>query len=178
VLHAPPVLTTERLVLRVHDVSDFEPMLALWQDERIYRDITGRASTREESWMRLLRYRGLWPLLGFGYWAVTLRDGGRYIGDAGLADFHRDLDPAIDGDPEAGWMLHPDHWRRGLMSEALAAIFQWADGTLKPSRLVCMISPGNEASFKLAAGHGFRPFCEATYKGGAVRLFERLRPQA
>ena len=67
---APPGLETDRLVLDGHRADDLDPLAAMWADERVVHHVGGRASTRQESWFRLLRYRGLWPVLGYGYWAV------------------------------------------------------------------------------------------------------------
>src|SRR4051812_49250001 len=66
-----PVVETERLVLRGHRVDDYADCFDLWTDESVTRFIGGRPSTQEEVWARLLRYAGLWALIGFGYWVVT-----------------------------------------------------------------------------------------------------------
>ena len=68
-----PVLTTARLVMRGHRPSDLDASAAMWGDDAVGRHIGGKPSTREESWSRLLRYAGLWALLGFGYWLVEER---------------------------------------------------------------------------------------------------------
>ena len=116
-----PVLETPRLRLRPHRVEDFEALANLWADPAVTRFI-GKPSTREESWARLLRYGGLWPLLGFGYWAVEDRETGAYLGDVGFADFHRALDPAPPALPEIGWVLAPAAHGRGLATEAAARL--------------------------------------------------------
>ena len=82
-------------------------MAAMWADAGVTRFISGRPFTREECWARLLRYAGLWPTLGFGYWAIEDKAEGRFLGEAGFADFKRDMTPSIEGLPEAGWVLAP-----------------------------------------------------------------------
>lgn len=110
-------------------------------------------------------------MLGIGYWAIEHKATGAYIGEAGFADFHRDLHPSFGDRPEAGWMLDPDYWHQGLASEALTAIFARMH---KPS--VCMITKGNENSFKLAGKFGFHPYTDAQYHGDTVTLLERPTP--
>ena len=90
-----PRLETARLVLRAHDGNDLDAIFAMWSHPDVVRHITGKPSTREECWARILRYGGLWPVVGYGYWAVVEKESGRFIGDVGIADFRRDMEPAI-----------------------------------------------------------------------------------
>ena len=93
-------IPTDRLVLRGHTLQDFDALHAMWSELAVYRHIIGRPSTREEAWNRLLRYAGHWELLGYGYWVVEERATGSYVGEMGFADYHRDIDPPLDGRPE------------------------------------------------------------------------------
>src|SRR5262245_12457948 len=101
----PPRLQTPRLTLDGHRQEDFEALCAVWADPLVVQHITGRPSSRADSWSRLLRYRGLWPVLGYGYWAIRETRTGRFVGDIGFADFKREITPSILGAPEAGWVL-------------------------------------------------------------------------
>src|SRR5580658_7267303 len=100
----PVRIETERLILDAHTVVYFEPLAAMWADPEVVWHISGRPSSEQDSWMRLLRYRGLWPLLGYGFWAVREKSSGRFVGDIGFADFHRQIEPPITGVPGAGWV--------------------------------------------------------------------------
>ena len=152
----PVRLVTERLVLWAHEVEHFEPLAAMWADPAVVRYIGGRPSSGQDCWMRLLRYRGLWPLLGYGYWAITEKESGRFVGDLGFADFHRPIEPSIRGVPEAGWVMASWAHGRGFGKEALAAALGWLDGNGVHARSVCLIAPGNTASLRLAARFGYR----------------------
>ena len=99
----PPVLDTPRLILEGHPLGDFEALAAMWAEPKVVEHIfNGKPSAPRDSWMRMLAYRGLWPLLGYGYWAIREKASGRYVGDLGFADFHRVIEPSIRGVPEAG----------------------------------------------------------------------------
>ena len=77
--------------------------------------------------------------------------------------------------PEAGWILAHDQVGKGLASEAMTAVFQWFTREHGPQRIVCMISPGNEPSLRMAAKFGFTPMRDAVLADGEpIRLFERL----
>jgi RimJ/RimL family protein N-acetyltransferase len=150
-------------------------MLAMWRDPVVVKYFAGTPSTPEECWTRLLRYAGLWAVVGFGYWRIRERDSGRFIGEIGLADFGRDITPSLVGYPEAGWVMASWAHGRGFAREAAEAVFAWADDALGAERTVCLIDPDNAASLALAAKLGFQAFAEARYKGRDSVLLERFR---
>lgn len=166
-------IETERLTLRRQRLEDFEDSFALWGDPRVTKYIGGRPSTREEAWARLLRNVGHWELLGYGYWAVHEKGTGRFVGEVGLADLHRQIEPSLEGVKEAGWVLSPSAHGKGFATEAVNAVLQWAEGRFGPERVACIIDLGNEASLKVANKCGFREFARATYKGEPLRMLER-----
>jgi RimJ/RimL family protein N-acetyltransferase len=171
-----PVLRTARLTLRAHTLADHADSLALWSDPDVARHIGGVASTAEEVWTRVLRYGGLWPLLGYGYWHVSETQAGRFLGEAGLADYRRTLAGVSGFAPEAGWAFLPAAHGRGYAREAMEAILGWADEVLRPVRTVCMIAPANASSIRLAERLGYAPMGSAVYRGSETLLFERHGP--
>ena len=170
-----PTITTVRLVLRGPRVDDHEASAAMWRDPAVIRFIGARVPSREETWGRLLRYLGHWAALGYGLWAVEDRADGRYVGEVGFADFHRELEPGFGDTPEAGWVVAPWAHGRGYGCEAVTAALAWADANLPATRTVCMIDPGNTPSLRVAAGCGYVELARATYKGEPTILFERSR---
>jgi RimJ/RimL family protein N-acetyltransferase len=164
------------MILRGHTLADFDECAAMWGDALVTRHIGGRPSTEEEVWARVLRYAGLWALLGYGYWAVRERDTGRFVGDVGLADFRRDITPSLGDAPEAGWVLAPWAHGRGFATEAVRAVLAWSDAHLAAPRTVCLIDPGNAASIHVAEKCGFREHARGTYKGEESIILERDRP--
>jgi RimJ/RimL family protein N-acetyltransferase len=169
-----PILETPRLILRQHEMDDFPDMVSLWTEPDVARYTSGNTpATPEECWQRLLRYRGLWSLLGFGYFVVSEKRTGTYLGEAGLADFHRHITPSLSGHAEAGWALMPSYWGKGYAQEALTAIFNWYDTTPNPRPVACIINPDNAASLKLAHKTGFQLRAETEYKESACLMFER-----
>ena len=168
-----PALDTSRLSLRVHTVADYADSVALWGDPQVTRYIGGRPFAPDEVWSRLLRYAGHWSLLGFGYWVVRETATGRFVGEVGLADFKRDLEPSFDGVPESGWVLAPWAHGKGFATEAVRAALSWAETELGAKRTVCMVDVGNVASVRVAEKCGYREWCRASYKGADAILFER-----
>lgn len=169
-----PVLTTARLVLRAHVRDDFSPLCAIWGDPAVVRFIGGQPRSATDCWARLMRYHGLWPMLGYGYWAACDRETGLYLGDVGVADFHRALGADFDATPETGWVMAREAAGRGLATEAMTAILDWCDGQ-GMARTVCMIEDGNRASERVAAKLGYRPFRSFDADGAPLTLYERRR---
>lgn len=174
-----PEIETERLLLRGHRREDFPALAAMWSDPQVTRFISGRPATEHESWMRYLRYAGHWIVMGYGYWAVTLKDSGTFIGEMGFSDFKRPLDLPVKGLPEAGWAFAAAYHGKGYAREALGACLGWADSGARFPITTCLIEPGNTPSIRLAESAGFA--CQLTLPGadGApINLYERARATA
>lgn len=168
-----PVLETERLLLRAPSADDLDASTAMWSNPEVVRYIGGKPFTREEVWSRILRARGLWSMLGYGYWAVYDKASGRFVGDIGFADFHRDFTPSIEGIPEMGWVLDPWCHGRGYASEAVTAAIGWAEAELDAPEYSCIIDPDNRASINVALKAGFVESARTRYKGGRTLIFRR-----
>ncbi|NKN36734.1 GNAT family N-acetyltransferase [Agrobacterium sp. a22-2] len=175
---AVPVLETARLRMRGHEVRDFEASASMWTDERVIRFITGKPSTRAESWSRLLRYIGHWQALSFGYWVVEDRETGAFLGEVGFADFKRDIVPPLDGIPEIGWALVPSAHGRGIATEAVTAALQWADRHIAGSHTVCLFDPEHTASLRVAEKAGYVHKADAVYFGNPTLVMERAKPSS
>lgn len=164
-------LSTERLILRPYATTDFDESAALWGNPEVVRHMGGQPATREMSWSRTLRYIGHWSVYGYGFFAV--RDAqGRFVGEVGIADFHRDIDPPITA-PEAGWVIVPAAQGKGYASEALAAALRWFEDTHGPHEVACMIDVPNTPSLRVAAKHGFVEARRTSYHGDEVIVFTR-----
>jgi RimJ/RimL family protein N-acetyltransferase len=168
-----PILQTERLILRGHRRDDFAESAVMWGDPAVTRYIRREPFSREESWSRFLRYLGHWSLLGFGYWVVEERATGRFAGEVGFADYKRDLEPSLEGTPEAGWVLASHAHGKGYAAEALRKLVSWGDEHFGPVPTACIIDPENLPSISVAEKCGYRQTQPTTYKGDRILLFMR-----
>lgn len=171
---ASRTIASARLAMRLPTLADFDESAAMYSDCGVVRHIGGRPFTREESWARLIRHVGHWQLMGFGFWVVRERLGGRFVGEVGFADFRRDTEPSFDGVPEIGWVLVPDSHGKGYATEAAQAALGWLDRRIGKRRTVCMIEPENTASLRVAAKCGYTSFTRTSYRNVPVVLLERL----
>ncbi|MCE9579033.1 MAG: GNAT family N-acetyltransferase [Deltaproteobacteria bacterium] len=176
-MSATPTITTARLRLRGHRRDDLDAAAAMWGDPSVVRHIGGRPFGRSEVWARILRYVGHWDVMGYGFWAIDELATGAFVGEVGVAEFERSIDPPI-GAYECGWVLAPAAHGRGFATEAVTAMLGWCDRTLAVPRVTCMIDEANAASLAVARKCGFREFARAPYDGDTAVLSERLRPDA
>lgn len=169
-----PVIETPRLILRPHQLEDYDACCALHRDPEAVRMIYQQPLTHEESWHRLLRYVGHWALLGYGLLIVEERVSRKVVGEVGMADFHRGLGEDFDSWPEFAWMISSHVHGRGYATEAARAMLDWADREFGPERTVCMIDPDNGASLRVADKLGFNLFGRDHYKGKAILKLHRF----
>lgn len=159
-----PVIETERLRLRGHELRDFDNSAAMWADETVTRFIGGKPSSREDSWRRFQTYVGHWALMRHGFWLIEEKAGGRFLGEGGFGAFKREIDPPFDA-PEQGWAFAPHAHGQGFAYEAMSAAIRWGEDRFKRGDFVCLIAPENAPSLKLAGKLGYREYGRARYRG-------------
>ncbi len=168
---AAPTLLTERLSIEPMTLDHWEAYAAAWADPRMTAFIGGEPRSRNTSWGKMLQSIGLWSLFDYGYWSFIDRVTGQFVGNGGLAQFERGI-PELDGFPEAGWAFTPDNWGRGLATEAMVAILQWADAA-QLGEIRCIIDPQNAASHNVANKLGFSRFAESRDVIGDLFIYRR-----
>jgi len=171
VIASAPVLRTSRLTLTGHCRADLDDLAAMWGDPTVTAMIGGRPRTREEVWIRLLRAVGQWRLFGYGAWVARETATGRFVGDVGLLEAERAIDPPL-ALPEVGWALSPGFQGRGMAREAAAAALGWAD-VHGVRATCCIIHPDNRASIRLAKKLGYGRTRTAAYHDAPTLVFER-----
>lgn len=170
-----PTVETERLRLRAHTAADLPACLPLWNDPIVTRFIGGRPYTEEETWQRVQRYAGSWVLLGHGFWVIEEKSSGKLVGEIGIMDAKRDIDPPFGDNRELGWALMPEVHGKGYASEALSAVLDWERKVFNAPRVLALIDPDNAPSIRLAEKYGFRERARSLYKNVPTIQFERLR---
>lgn len=145
------ILETPRLILRHQVPSDLDDLWALYCDPEITKYIPDAPRTREEA-----RDELEWHMNGhprnpqLGLWATIHKQTGKFIGRCGLLPWE------IDGqsEVEVAYTLSRAYQGQGLGTEAAQAILNYGFGTLKLSRLICLIDPENIPSQKVAENIG------------------------
>jgi RimJ/RimL family protein N-acetyltransferase len=170
-----PRIETERLILRAFRAEDLDALASMWADEAVIRYIGGQKLSREDTWRRSLAACGQWPYTGFGYWIAESKADGSVVGQIGFADFKREMQPSLEGEPELGYVFAPSVHGQGIAREACAAALAWADANLGAESYPAIISPENSASIRLAERLGFERQPDGIYRGETIALFRRKR---
>lgn len=115
---APTSLDTDRLLLRPWRDDDRASFAELNADPVVMEHFPSTL-TREASDVFVERIETGFDELGFGLWALELRETGEFVGFTGLmrANFDAHFTPAI----EVGWRLARRFWGAGLAPEAARA---------------------------------------------------------
>ena len=146
-----PVLRTNRFMLRQITVADAPAILTLRSDERTMQYIGKEkiASIAEARRFIHMITQALQENQGIT-WGIYLPGQDNQIGNLGfwriVKEHHR---------AELGYMLHPDYWRQGIMSEALTAILNYGFTQMRLHSIEANVAPNNIASVKLLEKHNF-----------------------
>jgi RimJ/RimL family protein N-acetyltransferase len=158
-----PRLETERLILRDYELRDLEYFRGIFRDEETTRFIGG-VNDDENLWRKMMTGKAFWGLTGTGMWAVERKDDGATIGHLGFFDFLRPIEPPIGGEPEMGWIFAPEAQGKGLATEACRVALDWFDEHFGRHTIHALISPGNDASMRLAERLGFERCEDGVYR--------------
>lgn len=170
-----PRIETDRLVLRMMGLDDFEDYAAMLADPGCFRFSERGPMSRDEAWVRLLRHVGHWALIGWGQFGLFEKSSGRFVGEAGPANFNRGFGSHWDEAPEGGWSVAGWAQGQGYATEAMLAAIGWTEERLGTDRMVCLIHAENAPSLRVAEKLNFRATGERIYRGYSALLFERGR---
>lgn len=170
-----PTINTRRLTLRAMRAEDFGRFAEIWAMPEVVTHISGKPRPKSQSWDAFLRNAGHWQITGFGQWAIEVHRQHQMAGQTGFFFGSRGLGDDFDPFPEAGWVLEPGSQGQGLGLEAVQAAHDWFDRVIA-GRTVCMITPDNSGSLRIAREVGYVPLREAEFGGDAVQLLTRKGP--
>lgn len=170
-----PEIVTDRLVLRVMTLDDFERYAEIWRQPEVVKYIGSVPRSREESWASFMRNAGCWSLMGYGQWGAWMRDSGQLVGQVGFMASMRGVGEDFDAAPECGWVLSKEAQGRGLGLEAVTAAHRWFDAQSFGGTSHAMIEKGHRNSLKVARAVGYVEMRETQFAGDPVILLERVR---
>lgn len=166
-------LDTERLVLRRWRTADQAPFARLNADPEVMRYFEGTMTSALTAGF-VKHIEAQFDRVGYGLWALEVRDTGRFIGFTGLAqqNFEAAFTPAV----EVGWRLAVPAWGKGYATEAAEAALAHGFERAGLDEIVSMTTVTNEPSQavmrrigmtydpaddfdhpRLPAGHPYRP---------------------
>ena len=155
-------------------MADEPQMFAIVSNPDTHRYLGGMAN-RADHFTRFQRGGGSWFLHGYGSFMVRLKGSQDLVANCGVFRSHRGFGQGLDDVPEAGWIVHRDHWGQGIAREVMEAALAWFDSAHGRQRIACMIEDGHAASDALAGKLGFVRYGQHQPDSGpALVLYERL----
>lgn len=147
-----PILQTDRLILRKITMADLEDWFAVWNNADVLQYLIDFEADPDEDEVKeiIIWTQQIFLAKTGARWAITRKDDDTMIGSVG---FH--LYSANNRCAEIGYELHRDHWRKGIMSEALTAVVDFCFTQLNCHRVEANVTSGNEGSAGLLKKLGF-----------------------
>lgn len=146
-----PLLTTPRLQLRPLKESDAEGIFALRSSAAVNKYIDRPSQTKpEEASAFITKISGLTAEGKSCYWALTEKEKDALIGTACIWNLSADGQTA-----ELGYEMNPTHQGKGLMTEAVKAVIDFAFSQTELQTLEAWTHKDNQASSQLLLKLGF-----------------------
>lgn len=147
----PPVLRTDRLILRPITEADGDALFDIFAHDEVTEHYAWDTFTTVDQGHVLAahtveqrrRHEAI-------RWGLVPAGSDRVIGTCGYTRWNTDHRYAI-----VGYDLHRDYWRRGLMSEAVTAVLGFGFQRLAVHRIEATVLAGNTASAVLLQRLGF-----------------------
>ena len=147
----PTELLTPRLQLRAPENGDAADLLEMHASPDVMRHSNSLPWTTVDQAQGLITSARAWAQSGRHLClCIVERSSGRVVGTCTLFDITHEHRRA-----ELGFLLSDRVWRRGYMSEALAALIGHAFGALDLDRIEADTDPGNVAAIGLLESLGF-----------------------
>lgn len=144
---------TERLLLRDWQAADKQHLRRLNADPKVMRYFPHPLTSVESDafWDRMRAHHQKY---GFSLWALETREGGFFIGLAGLlhVNFKAPFAPAV----EIGWRLFPQFWGQGYATEAARQILEFGFDVCSLEEIVAFTAAVNLPSRRVMERLGMR----------------------
>ena len=138
------IITTDRLRLQPLSLDDLEALHSLWTEPYVRRFLfDDQVISREQSASEIKHSAERFEANGCGLWGARIREETDLIGFCGYRPFY---------DPPQLQLLfgfHPDHWSRGLATEAAQAMIRLGFERLDLDRVVACADAPNGASVRV-----------------------------
>lgn len=143
-------IETQRLILREMTQADLDALCAILCDREVMEAAYEKEFSREEAQGWLDRHLKRYETLGFGLWAVVLKETGKMIGQCGLTYQHWRGEQVL----EIGYLFQKVHWHKGYAAEAAIACKEYAFSVLDAKQVCSIVRDTNTAAQKVAIRNG------------------------
>jgi ribosomal-protein-alanine N-acetyltransferase len=140
-----PTLETDRLILRKMTLDDAEAMFAYASDPGVTRYVTWETHRSIEDSRAFLELAlGKYESGGEPDWGIVYKGDHHFVGACGLVNWESEHARA-----EVGFVLSREYWGRGLMPEAVRAMFSFGFDMMNLNRIEARCIAKNVASARV-----------------------------
>ncbi len=147
-----PELHTSRLLMRKLSIQDAPEIFFLRSDPEVLKYLS-RAPAKEQSEAEVFIKHINNEIFNNNHilWAIALKeDPTKLIGTITFWQIQKEHFRA-----ELGYVLHPAHWKKGIMKEAVKAVTDYGFNSMKLHSIEARINPANLGSAALLLSSGF-----------------------
>ncbi|MGV3617439.1 MAG: GNAT family N-acetyltransferase [Fimbriimonas sp.] len=141
---------TERLLVRRLEFGDVDAMMAIYGDRETVRFVGDSEPLSPEAcrhWVEVTD--GNFARRGYGMVALVLRETGELVGCAGI------VHPGQQPEAEVKYAFRRDQWGKGLASEAVRGLVDYARAVWGVGNIIATVDPENLVSQRVLAKSGF-----------------------
>lgn len=137
------IAETKRCFIREMTVDDMDALYEILTDAETARYLPAKPGSKAEELDKLRSYVAYaYSFYEYGYWGVFLKETGELIGRAGFKEGEFPL--------EAGYVIKRSEWGKGLATEVLTALKDYAAEELDCTEIFANIDERNTASLRVA----------------------------
>ena len=156
-----PTIITTRLLLRPIEPSDINNIHLGLSDKDVIRFYGVRFDSLEATKVQMQWYSDLEKNSTGTWWAISSKASGQFFGAIGLNDID-----IYNSKAEMGFWLLPQHWGKGLVSEAIPEVINHGIGVTGLHRIEAWVETENRSCKRTLISQGFA-------KEGTLRDFEK-----
>lgn len=166
----PPVLSTERLLLKPFGPEDTWDFYLLNEDEEVVRHTGDRPFRDRQEAAAFLGNYDQYQRYGYGRWTVLRRSDGQYLGWCGLK-YH----PG-QSETDLGFRLYRRYWGRGYATEAARACLTYGFEQLELPAIIGRVRQANGASIRVLEKCGMQRWKAFDFEGYPGWYYGLRRP--
>jgi RimJ/RimL family protein N-acetyltransferase len=160
----------ENYLLKKLTETDFPLHFELVCNASVMEKITGKPLNETEArdkFSKILRSNAIHP--DFGYFKITEKDSGNFVGVVKLEITKKDSSEA-----EIGYMILPEYWGKGIISTVAKKLLDMAKRKSQLNKVYAIIDPENIPSRKILEKNGFQSKEFKDYDGLPGEMLELL----
>ena len=123
------MIKTKRLGLRPFQQSDIDYLVELNSDPDVRQFFPDGTQNREQTEARMNDFISYYKEKGLPCFVMFEIESGEFVGRCGFG-------PVETGEIEVGYLLHKKFWGKGLASEVLTALLEWAKQNINADYII------------------------------------------